>query len=398
MDRTAAARATGWLLTGVPVGALLSVGLPLLVAFGIVGLPVLVGVPVLIGAPLVGVPVAAVERRRLRLLGVALADPHRDPGRPGLSAWVTCRYREPATWRDLGHALVTAVLWPLDLLVLVCALGTPLTLLTAPLVEARYGEVKLLKAVLVEDPLLAWAAVPLGLLALAAAGYALVAYARVRVLPAEALLRPRAGGARDVIESRARLVDAFDAERRRIERDLHDGAQQRLVALGLTLGLARVADPAELPELVTKAHEEAGRALAELQELIHGIHPRILTDRGLPAALAELADRSPVPVDVRVALPRRLPGPVEAGAYFVVAEALTNVARHAGATRAAVDGRLDGHRLVVEVRDDGRGGADPAAGSGLTGLADRVAVLDGTLTLDSPPGGPTSLRVEIPCG
>jgi signal transduction histidine kinase len=390
-------RATAWLLTGVPVGALLCVGLPVLLVFGIVTLPVLVGVPVLVGTALAGVPTGVLERWRLRLVDAAPPDPHRDPGRSGLSAWVTCRYREPATWRGLAYALVLAVLWPFDLLVLVCVLGAPLTLLGAPLVQAREGEVKLLKGVLLDDPVAAWAAVPVGLLALAAAGHVLVAYAQVRMLPAEALLRPREDGTRELVRSRARLVDAFDAERRRIERDLHDGAQQRLVALGLTLGLARVADPAELPALVAKAHTEAERALADLQELVRGIHPRILVDRGLPAALAELADRSTVPVDVRVELPRRLPEAVEAGAYFVVAEALTNVARHAGATRVTVAGRLEDHLLVVEVRDDGTGGADPDAGSGLTGLADRVAVLSGRLVLDSPPGGPTLLRAELPC-
>jgi signal transduction histidine kinase len=194
------------------------------------------------------------------------------------------------------------------------------------------------------------------------------------------------------------LVDAFEAERRRIERDLHDGAQQRLVALTMALGLARLdAPPGPLADQLAKAHGEAGRALEELRELIHGIHPKVLADYGLPAAVADAADRSAVPVDVTLELPGRLPQAVEAAAYFVVCEALANIGRHSGATRAAVTGGHRDGRLVLRVRDDGRGGADAAAGSGLTGLADRVSVLDGRLSLSSPPGGPTLLSVEIPC-
>jgi signal transduction histidine kinase len=194
------------------------------------------------------------------------------------------------------------------------------------------------------------------------------------------------------------LVDAFEAERRRIERDLHDGAQQRLVALTMTLGLARLdAPPGPLADQLAKAHEEAGQALAELRELVHAIHPKVLADYGLEAAVADAADRSSVPVDVELELPDRLPQPVESAAYFVVCEALANVAKHSGAARARVSGGYDDGRLVLCVLDDGHGGADEAVGTGLTGLADRVSVLDGRLSLSSPPGGPTLLRVELPC-
>jgi signal transduction histidine kinase len=202
----------------------------------------------------------------------------------------------------------------------------------------------------------------------------------------------------ELSRSRVRLVDAFEAERRRIERDLHDGAQQRLVALTMTLGLARLdAPPGPLADQLAKAHDEAGKALAELRELIHGIHPKVLADYGLGAAVADAADRSAVPVDVDLPLPARFEQAVEAAAYFVVCEALANIAKHSGASRAQVSGGHTGGRLVLEVRDDGRGGADVSAGSGLTGLADRVSVLDGRLSLSSPPGGPTLLRVEFPC-
>jgi signal transduction histidine kinase len=199
--------------------------------------------------------------------------------------------------------------------------------------------------------------------------------------------------------SRARLVEAGDAERRRLERDLHDGAQARLVGLALLLTAARkraAGDP-PLAALLDRAHEELQTGLGELRELARGIHPAVLTDHGLAPALEALAARTPVPVRLDAdAGAERLPGPVESAAYFVVSEALTNVTKYAQASRAAVTIRRADGRLRVEVGDDGVGGANAARGSGLRGLADRVAALDGTLSLDSPPGGGTRLRAEIP--
>jgi signal transduction histidine kinase len=388
-----------WLVTGVPVGAVLLVSWVGLLALGVAGLPVLVGLPILVAVALLGVPAGAVERWRLRLAGVALENPHGEPGRPGLVAWLRCRFREPATWRELGYLVAFILFWPVDLLLLACVLGLPLSLLTAPLVAAvNDGEVKILKAVLLSGHATAWAAVPVGVFGLALALPVLALYARLRAAPVQALLGRREHDVRELVRSRARLVDAFDAERRRIERDLHDGTQQRLVALGMTLGLARVADPDELPGLVEKAHHEAGQALTELQELIQGIHPRILTDRGLPAALAELADRTPVPVTVEADLPGRLPATVEACAYFTVSEALTNVVRHSGSVRARVHAVVDRRRLVVTVPAAGGGGAPPPPHGGLAGLADRVAAVGGRLAVDSPAGGPTTVRAELPCG
>jgi signal transduction histidine kinase len=199
--------------------------------------------------------------------------------------------------------------------------------------------------------------------------------------------------------SRARIVEAGTKERRRLERNLHDGAQQRLVALSLTLRLAQAnvgKDPGKAEQLLFAAQEELTLALGELRELARGIHPAILSDRGLEAALEALAGRAPIPVELAQIPTESLPEAVEAAAYFVVAEALTNVVKYAHASQATVSiGRHNGS-AIVEVADDGIGGADPGRGSGLRGLADRVSALDGKMLLDSPAGAGTRLRAEIP--
>jgi len=200
--------------------------------------------------------------------------------------------------------------------------------------------------------------------------------------------------------SRARLVEAGDAERRRLERDLHDGAQQRLVTLSLALGMARdraaEADP-ELGSLIESASKEAREALTELRELARGIHPAVLTETGLTGAIEALVERSPVATTVTAVPHGRYPAAIEATAYFVVSEALANVAKHARADGAQVMIRKFPGRLLVEVSDDGAGGARSEGGSGLRGLADRVASVGGVLRLDSPPGGGTRLEADIPC-
>ena len=198
--------------------------------------------------------------------------------------------------------------------------------------------------------------------------------------------------------ARQRVIAAADAERRRIERDLHDGAQQRMVAVAVTLGLAEAqfaADP-EAAKLIARARDEAQLAVKELRELARGIHPAVLSDRGLGAALEALAARAPVPVDVSGVPEDALDPAVEACAYFVTAEALTNVAKYANATEASVQASLEGECLRVEVRDDGVGGADPTRGTGLRGLRDRVDALGGRLDIDSPMGGGTTITVEMP--
>jgi signal transduction histidine kinase len=230
-----------------------------------------------------------------------------------------------------------------------------------------------------------WPALGLGL---AAAVHAAIVYGR-REHRIEVLEATRAGA-----------IDVQEAELRRIERDLHDGAQARLVALGMGLGLAEQKledDPEAVRELLAEARRGAGEALEELRDLARGIHPPILADRGLEAAVSALTARSPVPVRLTVSLSERPAGPVESAAYFVVSEALANVIKHADATHVEIVIAGSDRVLVTEVADDGRGGAD-AAGRGLTGLRQRVRALDGTLRIESPEGGPTTLRAELPCG
>ncbi|MFF0104778.1 sensor histidine kinase [Streptomyces hirsutus] len=400
-------RAAAYLVTGAVAGAVTLVGIVAAAAAGGVLAVVVVGLPLLALTALAGIPVAQVERHRLRLVD---RDPapgrHRQPTAAGPWAWLTTRLRERATWRELGYALLFAgLLWPVDALVVTTALALPLSTVATPLLMATVGEgeeAKVLKQWTVTTWPTAFGMAVLGLLLLALGAYALGLAAGARAELTRVLVAPRDGdlGARvvELTRSRVRLVDAFEAERRRIERDLHDGAQQRLVALTMALGLARLdAPPGPLADQLAKAHGEAGKALEELRELIRGIHPKVLADYGLKAAVDDAADRSLVPVDVRLELSGRLPRAVEAAAYFVVCEALANTARHSGADRAEVTGGHRGGRLFLEIRDDGRGGAEAGEGSGLTGLADRVSVLGGKLSLSSPPGGPTLLRVEIPC-
>ncbi len=203
----------------------------------------------------------------------------------------------------------------------------------------------------------------------------------------------------DLRDARQRIIDAADAERQRIERDLHDGAQQRMVSVAVTLGLAQSqleSDLARAGELIAHARDEAQLAVKELRELARGIHPALLSDRGLGVALDALAARAPVPVGVSGVPEDPLRPAVEAAAYFVTAEALTNVAKYARATEASVELQLDDGRLRLQVRDDGCGGADPEIGTGLRGLRDRVEALDGSLEIDSPPGCGTTVTVELP--
>ncbi|GAA3943413.1 sensor histidine kinase [Actinomadura viridis] len=390
-------RALAYLATGPLVAAAWLAAVAVLAAAGVVLTPVVAGVVLLALVPVSAVGYAAVERRRLRWLDPRPAPtPHREPPRPGPRPWLGFRLREAATWRELGYALLSSLLAVVDLAVpFVIIVGSTVSA-SAPWLVDHGDQLQYGPSVTVDRPPEAWAVAVTAVLLLVAGLYAMTALAAARAALARALLvRAVEEELVEVRASRARMAGAFEAERRRIERDLHDGAQQRLTGLIMTLGLAGLdgADPA----LIGKGRAEARAALEELRDLVRGIHPSVLTDRGLAAAVASLAERSPVPVEVRADLPARPPESVESAAYFVVAEALANVAKHSGATRARVTLRRAGPALVLEIWDDGAGGADASRGTGLQGLADRVAVHDGSLRLSSPHGGPTIVRVEIPC-
>jgi signal transduction histidine kinase len=312
---------------------------------------------------------------------------------------------DPAVWRDLCYLFLLFPIGIIEFVFATVVISVPLSMVTLPLYfwaipgGKEIGSWSISTAP--EAILVALAGVPL----LLAMPYALVGMARGHLVLAQALLgsNPAALAERvdALTESRSRVMDAALAERRRIERDLHDGAQQRLVALAMELGMAKLkmdSDPEAAKKLVDEAHREAKLAMVEIRNLVQGIHPAVLTDRGLDAALSALAGRCPVPVAVIVEVEQRPPPVVESAAYFLVAEALTNIAKHSAATEASVVVRRVRGILTVEVADNGLGGADLTAGTGIAGLVDRVTALDGKLTVESPPGRGTRLRAEIPCG
>jgi signal transduction histidine kinase len=314
---------------------------------------------------------------------------------------------ERATWAVVGYAVLRPVVSVVALAVSVAAWAVGLTMVTLPAYDSSLpaGGADLGGAVIRGVPwLLVSVAGGIGLLL--AAPQLARGFAAADVAVTRWLLSPPSDLAARVAElevSRDRVVDAAEAERRRIERDLHDGAQQRLVALAMELGRAQAkfaddVDSARL--LVDQAHAQAKEALIELRNLVRGVHPPVLTDRGLDAALSGLVALCPVPVDLRVDVPVRPRSTVEAVAYFVVAEALTNVAKHSRASRARVvveGGRGFPGTLTIMISDDGVGGADPG-GAGLAGLAARASGVDGQLSVESPSGGPTIIAVELPCG
>jgi signal transduction histidine kinase len=310
------------------------------------------------------------------------------------------------TWREIAYLTLLAPLGLVGCVVVVAAWTGAAVLVLLPLYNPMLANggahvVTMVVDTVPETVLMGAAGIGLAL----AAPWIARSVAGAESRLAAGLLGPseRAALSNRVDELRARreqLVEVVEAERRRIERDLHDGAQQRLVALAMNLGMAKDKfdkDPLAARALLDDAHADAKQAMVELRNLARGIHPAVLSDRGLDAALSSLAGRAPLPVSVEVRVPERPSAAIETTAYFVVAEALTNIAKHAGASRAAVTvARQNGH-LKVEVTDDGIGGADATRGTGLTGLVDRVTAVDGTVRLSSPVGGPTILTVELPC-
>ncbi|HYI17816.1 MAG TPA: sensor domain-containing protein [Solirubrobacteraceae bacterium] len=394
------------------VGVALPLGIFWLIALGLglalgVGLAVLtVGIPILAVTLLLWKAGANLERRRAALvLGRPIPRPAPRPVAPGRLAGWRSRIKDRMTWRELGFMFLLGLGW----------VGTSVGFVSVALYSAAVAAlVAPLAAIWAPDGSTLGDAAPASLLLAPLAAVVLFAAAVLvtRGLAmllgalAESMLAPQDRGeltARitSLEATRSAAVDSADARLRQIERDLHDGAQHRLAYIGMELGRARgklKTDPDGADAILATAHEESKRAMRELRDLVRGIHPSVLTDRGLDAALSGLAHRASMPVEVRTHLAGRLPTAVETAAYYVVAEALTNAGKHAGAGAAVVSLERRNGTLVVEVSDDGRGGAARKPGSGLEGLAQRVEALDGSLAVESPPGGPTTVRAELPCG
>ncbi|MET9372925.1 sensor histidine kinase [Streptomyces sp. NPDC003035] len=406
-------REFGHLVLGLPLScvyfalsiAMVSAGAGLLITF--------LGIPVLAGGLALCRGFGAVERARARgLLGLDVAAPEPVRGRTGgAMSWMGAMLKSGASWRHLLYAIlhmpwavfaftVSVAFW-----VYGWALFTyPLWQWVFPMYAGQdgiqlYGDRT--HAFYLDSPFEITVTSAVGLLFVLAGPWIIRSLTAVDRLMVSGLLGPSRLATRvtELESDRGVVVDTAAADLRRIERDLHDGAQARLVALAMDLGLAKeklAEDPRAAAQMVEEAHGEVKTALRELRDLARGIHPAVLTDRGLNAALSSIAARCTVPVSVEVDLPARPVPAIEGIAYFTVSELLQNVSKHSGARRAWVDVWRAGDRLMLQVRDDGRGGADVAAGRGLAGLTERLDAVDGILAVDSPAGGPTTVTAELP--
>lgn len=398
----------GYLVAGLFTGIVTFTLVVTCLALSLGLMPVfLLGIPVLTATIWVVHGLAVMERGRASaLLDVELPGrPVRDVPGAGWLRRTIVRAGSVEFWKEAGYGtLLLPIATVSYALVVSCWSAAAAGILLPLYVDQLPGDVAI-SWLHWSNTAEAWAGVGAGLVFLllarllsAALTAAQVGLARAMLSPSEAdTLRRKVT---QLTETRARVVDAADAERRRIERDLHDGAQQQLVALAMNLGRAKAKfeeDPEGARELLDQAHQDAKDSITGLRNVIRGVHPAVLSDRGLDAALSSVAARSPVPVRLDVDLSERPSPTAEAVAYFVVSEALTNVARHAQATHVTVHVEREADRLLVSVADDGRGGATGHPGSGLAGLRDRVQAVDGTFRLTSPPGGGTTLTVEVPC-
>ncbi|MEI5006817.1 sensor domain-containing protein [Streptomyces sp. PmtA] len=405
-------REFGYLLLSLPLSVVFFALALSLTAAGAGLVVTFLGIPVLAGALAMCRGFGAVERARARaLLRLDVADPA--PVRPrgdGELGWVGALLKSGVSWRHLLYALVhmpwavfafsvSLVFWSYGW----CLLTYPLWQWVLP-VHAGIDGLQLYgdgtHNVYLDSPFELGVTSLIGLLFTLATPWVIRGLATVDRLLVAGLLGPSRLEGR-VVElecDRGVVVDTAAADLRRIERDLHDGAQARLVALAMDLGLAKeklAEDPEAAARMVDEAHGEVKTALQELRDLARGIHPAVLTDRGLDAALSSVASRCTVPVRVEVDLPARPVPAIEGIAYFTVSELLQNVSKHSGARTASVDVWRAENRLMLQVTDDGRGEAD-AAGSGLGGLAERLGSVDGLLVVDSPAGGPTVVTAELP--
>ena len=380
-----------------------------LVTTGVSLLITLVGLPILTLTFFATRWIARFERLRAdALLGAEIEQPRRPASGGGFLRWLVAPFRDRTTWKELAYLWLVAFPFAIvSFTITVVAWSVPLWLITLPIYVIAWPQAgpDLWGGSRIDTAPEAIVAAAIGVVVLPLTPWIIRALSAADTFLLRSMLSPsrtteleeRVGELR---ETQARSVDIAMADRRQIERDLHDGAQQRLLALGMDLGMALDRfddDPEAACALVGDAHEELQRTIVELRNLARGIHPAVLTDRGLDAALSALAARSAVPVHLDVRLERRPPASAEATAYFIVAESLTNATRHGRASRIDVRVRLDGERLHVEVEDDGAGGASTIGGGGLAGLADRASSIEGSLSVSSPPGGPTVVSAELPC-
>ncbi|PKV95033.1 signal transduction histidine kinase [Amycolatopsis echigonensis] len=359
-------RTIGFLVLSLPIRLAAFVLILVTMLVGVATTMLWIGIPVLLVATSLMYSYCTFERRWAhRMLGVTIAEPvRRRPVGPGMLAVWQARLLDTATWREFAFVLIA---FPLGIVEFVAGVVStavpPFGIFVAPRIGTMHGE-----------------------LATSFLGPNRTAQLEART--------------QQLRNSRARGVDAVEAERRRIERDLHDGAQQRLVSVAMSLGRAQLKldldDPTAVRELIGAAHADAKLAVSELRDLARGIYPPVLQDRGLDAALSSLTARMPIPIEVEVTVEPRPPAPVETTTYFIVSETLTNVTKHSGADRASVRVTRDDDTVVVEITDNGHGGASMRPGGGLAGLADRAATIDGVLTVVSPVGGPTVVRADLP--
>ncbi|MGW1909807.1 sensor histidine kinase [Streptomyces sp. NPDC002076] len=406
-------REFGYVLLSLPISIVLFTWTVTMASLGAGLLVTFLGVPVLAAALAGCRGFGALERARARgLLRLEVAEP--EPLRmrkPGAPAWMGAVLKSGTSWRNLLYALVQFPWAVFSFSVAVSLWTTGWTLLTYPLwfwvfpAYAGQGGIQLYgdehHSIYLDNPFEITVTALVGLLFTLATPWIVRALTTVDGLLVRGLLGPSPLSARVVeLESdRGVVVDTAAADLRRIERDLHDGAQARLVNLAMDLGLAKEKlreDPRAAARMVDEAHGEVKTALQELRDLARGIHPAVLTDRGLDAALSSVASRCTVPVRVEVDLPARPAPAVEGIAYFTASELLQNISKHSRARSASVDVWRAEDRLMLQVIDDGVGGADVSRGSGLAGLAGRLDAVDGVLVVDSPEGGPTRVIAELP--
>ncbi|MFE0402878.1 sensor histidine kinase [Streptomyces nigra] len=406
-------REFGYVLLGLPISIMLFVYAVTMVSLGAGLLVTFLGVPVLAAALAGCRGFAALERVRARaLLHLDVGDP--EPLRTrssGFMAWVGAVLKSGTSWRSVLYAVLHFPWAVFSFSVAVSLWTYGWALLTYPLwfwvfpVWAGQDGLQLFgdetHSIYLDNPFEITVTALVGLVFTLATPWIIRALTTVDRVMVHGLLGPSQLATRVVeLESdRGVVVDTAAADLRRIERDLHDGAQARLVALAMDLGLAKeklTEDPQAAARMVDEAHGEVKTALQELRDLARGIHPAVLTDRGLDAALSAVASRCTVPVEVQVDLDQRPVPAIEGIAYFTVSELLQNISKHARATWASVDVWRVENRLMLQVVDNGVGGADVSAGSGLAGLAERLDAVDGILVVDSPQGGPTRVTAELP--